>query len=147
MYKKIGFIAPIIITLAVSFLNDAFAQNVYKIDRTHSTVGFAVSHIQVGIVRGEFADYSGEVEFEKENPDAFRAEVVIEAKSINTRLEARDKHLRGADFFDVENYPTITFKAKKLLKEGNHYTIIGDLTIRGVTKELSGPALFFLSLV
>lgn len=140
MYKKGDFIAFVIITLAVLFANDAFAKNIYRIDPTHSTIGFAVSHVQVGIVRGEFTDYSGEIEFEKDAPDAFRGEIVIQAKSINTRLEARDKHLRSADFFNVENYPAITFKAKKLLKKGDDYRIIGDLTIRGITKELSGRA-------
>lgn len=121
------------------FTGNIFASDVYKIDPTHSTFGFAVRHMQVGVTRGVFTDYQGEIRYDQDNLDNFQAWVIIKTDSVDTRLAARDKHLRGADFFDVENYPTIVFRAKKLLKKGDGYEIIGDLTMRGVTKEVSGP--------
>ncbi|MFC1510543.1 YceI family protein [Candidatus Omnitrophota bacterium] len=111
----------------------------YKIDVTHSSIGFAVTHMEVGITRGVFTDYSGEVIFDKNNLDAFQAGIVINASSIDTRLEARDNHLRNEDFFHVEKYPTIIFKAKKLLNKAGGYEIVGDFTLRGVTREISVP--------
>lgn len=137
MYRKV-------IVLGVTFLallsaSNIYAKDRYKIDPTHSTFGFGVTHMQVGVVYGEFTDYSGEIEFDKDNLKAFKASVVIQTKSITTHLEARDKHLRGSDFFDVENYPAITFKSKKLLKKDDGYEIVGNLTMKGITREVSGP--------
>lgn len=109
----------------------------FKIDLSHSTVGFSVKHMGVGITRGVFKDYTGEAEFDAENLDDFTALIVIQAKSVDTRLEARDNHLRGVDFFDVENFPTITFKATKLVKKENGYELTGDFTLHGVTREVS----------
>lgn len=124
--------------LSMLFTSNIFASEVYKIDPTHSTIGFAVKHLQVGITRGVFTDFSGEVEFDKENPDSFKIWIVINTQSIDTRLEARDNHLRGEHFFDVENYPTIFFSAQKLLEKDDAFEIIGELTMRGVSKEVSG---------
>lgn len=112
-------------------------EKVFKVDPSHSTIGFAVTHMGVGVTRGVFTDYSGEAEFDEENLDAFSAIIVINVSSIDTRLKARDDHLRNSDFFDVENFPTITFKATKLVKKENGYELTGDFTLRGVTKEVS----------
>lgn len=120
------------------FTSSVFAADTYKIDPTHSTFGFAVKHMQVGVTRGIFTDFYGEITYDKDNLDDFKVWIIVKTQSINTKLEVRDKHLRNADFFDVENYPTIIFIGKKLLKNGNSYEIIGDLTMRGVTKEVSG---------
>ena len=134
--KKILMI--IIAVFAFFFATNVFAAT-YTIDKVHTTLGFAVKHLMVSMVRGEFTDYSGEINFDKENLKNFSSEVVIQAQSINTRNDDRDKHLRGADFFDAAQFPTITFKGKKLLQSGKNYTIVGDLTMKAVTKTISIP--------
>ena len=119
--------------------NNVFAQSVYKIDRVHSSIGFAVKHLMISTTRGEFTDYTGEIQFDPEDLSSFSVDLVIEAKSINTRNEKRDGHLRNTDFFDVEKYPTLKFKGKQLVKNGDGYNLTGDLTIKGVTKEITVP--------
>jgi len=119
--------------------NNVFALGVYKIDGVHSSIGFAVKHLMISTTRGEFTDYTGEIQFEPENLSSFKADIVIEAKSINTRNESRDGHLMAADFFDVQQYPTLEFKGKQLTKNGDGYDLIGDLTIKAVTKEITIP--------
>ncbi len=136
MWKRI---AIGIITLVAISTNNVFAADTYKIDPTHSTVGFEVRHLRVGITRGVFTDYSGEIQFDKEKPEDFRAWGIIQTESIDTRLKARDDHLKGKEFFDVKTYPTITVKSKKLIKKGDSYEMFADLTMRGVTREVSAP--------
>lgn len=112
---------------------------VYDIDPGHSTIGFAVKHLQVGTTRGGFGDYTGKIEYDESDLSKFNADVVIQAKSIDTKLEARDNHLRNPDFLDTDNNATITFKNAKLEKRGEGTVIVGDLTIRGVTKSVTIP--------
>ena len=117
----------------------AVAAETYQIDRAHSSLGFAVKHLTVSTVNGEFTDYSGAIQFEKADPSMFAIEVNIKTASIDTRQKQRDDHLRGADFFDAEKFPVISFKSKKLTAQGNSYLLTGDLTMHGVTKEISIP--------
>ena len=112
----------------------------YTIDPVHSTIGFAVKHLVVGTTRGDFEDYAGTIGFDGKDLASFSADVVIQAKSINTKNGDRDKHLRSADFLDVENNPTITFKGKSLAAKGDGFEVTGDLMIHGVTKEVVIPA-------
>ena len=119
--------------------NNVFAENVYKIDGVHSSIGFAIKHLMISTTRGVFTDYSGEIQFDPENLSTFSVDIVIEAKSIDTRNEGRDSHLKGADFFDVVQYPTLKFQGKELVKNGNGYDLTGDLTIKAVTKEITIP--------
>lgn len=128
----------LVIIFILFYLSGAFAADKYIIDAEHSTIGFAATHMEVSVVRGEFTDYKGEVLFDEKNIDDLRIDIVIKAKNIDTRLKARDDHLRSADFFDVQNYPVIIFKSKKILKRNTGYEIIGDLTMHGVTREVSG---------
>lgn len=130
----------IIIFLTLLAIRSAYAADTYIIDPGHSTIGFAVMHMEVSVTRGEFTEYHGEIVFDEKDISKLRGEIVIETKSINTRLEARDKHLRNEDFFDVEKYPTIVFRGTKFLKTDTGYVFIGDLTMHGVTREVSGPA-------
>ena len=127
-----------VVFLILLFTSSVFAEDAYKIDPTHSTFGFAVKHMQVGVTRGTFTDFRGEIRYDQDNLEGFKAWIVVSTESIDTRLEARDKHLKNKDFFDVENYPTIIFIGKKLLKNGDGYEIVGELTMRGVTKKVSG---------
>jgi len=132
----------VILTAVLSIVllgSNVSAQSVYKIDGVHSSIGFAVKHLMISTTRGEFTDYSGEIQFNPGDLSSFSADVVIEAKSIDTRNEGRDGHLRNADFFDVEKYPTISFKGKQLTKSSDGYDLSGDLTIKAVTKEITIP--------
>jgi polyisoprenoid-binding protein YceI len=88
-------------------------------------------------VSGAFTKMSGTAEWDPANPLQSKVDVTIEAASVNTRNEGRDKHLRSADFFDTDNHPTITFKSKRVEKASDgHLRLIGDMTLRGVTKEV-----------
>jgi len=119
--------------------NNVFAGNVYKIDGVHSSIGFAVKHLMISTARGEFTDYTGEIQFNAEDLSSFSLDIVIEAKSINTRNEKRDGHLMSEEFFDVEKYPTLSFTGKQLVKNSDGYDLTGDLTIKAVTKEITIP--------
>ena len=109
----------------------------YQIDSSHSSAGFTVRHMMVANVSGAFAKLSGTVEYDPANVGQSRIEAVIDAATVNTRNEKRDEHLRSADFFDTANHPTITFRSKKVEKSGEgQLRVVGDLTMRGVTKEV-----------
>ncbi|HEY0787143.1 MAG TPA: YceI family protein [Thermoanaerobaculia bacterium] len=114
----------------------AAAPPVWTIDSAHSSAEFAVRHMMVAKVKGRFGKISGTVTGDLAKPETAAVDVTIDATSINTDNENRDKHLRSADFFEVETYPTITFKSKKIVKAGDGLRMTGDLTIRGVTKEV-----------
>lgn len=110
----------------------------WQIDPAHSSVAFAVRHLMVSNVRGEFTQFSGTVISVGQRPETAEVAVTIETASINTRNADRDKHLRSADFLDVEKFPTMTFKSKKVQVHGqNKATVVGDLALHGVTKEVS----------
>jgi polyisoprenoid-binding protein YceI len=109
----------------------------YTIDTAHSRVGFVARHAMVTKVRGQFADFAATVHVDTENPAASSAEVTINVESISTGSPDRDGHLRSADFFDVENYPTITFRSTDVQRDGQEWTITGDLTIKDVTKPVT----------
>lgn len=108
----------------------------WTFDAAHSAVSFSVKHMMIATVRGSFGTFDGSVTFDEGNPETFSVEAWADAASIDTRNEKRDAHLRLADFFDVEKYPQLTFKSKRVVKTGDgRYTMAGDLTIHGVTKE------------
>ena len=109
----------------------------WRIDPTHTTVSFKVRHLGVTWVQGEFQRVSGKVRYDRKNPGASAADIVIDADSINTRNARRDNHLRNDDFLLVEKHPTITFKSKSVKNAGSDsLDLVGSLTIRGVTKEV-----------
>ena len=109
----------------------------WRIDPAHTTVTFKVRHLGVTWVRGEFQKVSGKVRYYRKNPGATKADIVIDAASINTRNARRDNHLRTDDFLLVEKHPYLTFKSKSVKNAGSDsLDLIGNLTIRGVTKEV-----------
>jgi len=108
----------------------------WNIDGSHSTAEFTVRHLMITNVRGRFGTLSGTVDFDLEKPEASQIDVTIDATSVDTRDEKRDAHLRSPDFFDVEKFPTLTFKSKSVKKGGEGFLATGDLTIHGVTKEV-----------
>ena len=113
----------------------------WQIDAAHSAVEFAVKHMMFTTVRGRFKDVKGTIEVDEQNPDRSAVNVEIAAASIDTGVADRDAHLRSADFLDVENHPTITFRSKRvegaMKKEGDRFKVVGDLTIRGKAMEVT----------
>ena len=117
----------------------AAATETFALDKTHSSVVFRIRHV-VSMVDGRFTDFDGKIWVDRERPTASKVEFTIQAASINTGHEKRDNHLRTADFFDVANHPTITFKSTKIEPKGEGvYEVTGDFTMRGVTKTMSFP--------
>lgn len=112
------------------------AQGTYTIDAVHSNVGFKVRHL-VSKTAGEFTDFEGTIVADFENLDASSVEFTIQASSIDTKDEKRDGHLRSADFFDVEQYPVITFTSSKITKiDDDSFAVAGTLTMHGVSKDI-----------
>ncbi len=113
------------------------ARTTWKVDPAHSQVEFAVRHMMITTVRGRFTDVKGTVVTEGNDPANAQVEVIIDANSIDTREPQRDAHLKSADFFDVEKFPYITFKSKRVTDvRGDEFKLVGDLTIHGVTREV-----------
>lgn len=116
----------------------AAAPNQWAIDPAHTSVGFTVRHMMVTNVHGSFGKVSGTVTYDGEDVSTVAADITIDATSITTNNEKRDAHLKSPDFFDVAQFPTITFKSKRAQKgSADAFKLIGDLTIRGVTKEVT----------
>jgi polyisoprenoid-binding protein YceI len=109
----------------------------WTIDASHSSVSFSVRHMMISNVRGEFQKLAGEVVYDPKNPEASKLTATIEVASIYTREEKREAHLRSADFFDAEKYPTITFVAKSVSRHGEGLSIVGALTIRDITHDVT----------
>jgi polyisoprenoid-binding protein YceI len=115
------------------------ATETYLFDKSHSKVGFQIRH-WLTKVEGRFTEYDGKILIDREKPANSSVEMTIQASSIDTGQERRDNHLRSADFFEVEKYPTITFKSSKVVpKEKDLYEVTGDLTMHGVTKTIVAP--------
>lgn len=109
----------------------------WTIDSSHTQVQFSVRHLMISKVRGSFEKFSGSVQLDESHPENTTVEVSIETASVNTRDAQRDGHLRSADFFNSEVFPTMTFKSKRVeLVDAAHARMVGDLTIRDVTKEV-----------
>ena len=109
----------------------------WQFDAGHTHIGFTGRHMMVATVRGQFEKFSGTVEFDEHDLTRSKADIQIEAASVNTHNVQRDEHLRSADFFDVEQYPAITFKSKRVVMQDEHHgQLIGDLTIRNITREV-----------
>ncbi|MEO5957001.1 MAG: YceI family protein [Nitrospiraceae bacterium] len=109
----------------------------WNVDPEHSTIEFRVAHMLVSKTTGRFMDYAGFIDMDAETGTVKAIEATIKTGSVNTNHEKRDAHLRNTDFFDVEHAPTMTFKMKSYTKTVEGYAAIGDLTLRGVTKEIT----------
>ena len=109
----------------------------WSFDTVHSQVSFSVKHMMISTVRGRFDTFSGTLDLDEENPAATSLDVTIDIASINTGDANRDTHLRSADFFETDKFPTATYKSTKVEKIGeNEYRIAGDLTLHGVTRNV-----------
>lgn len=109
----------------------------YQIDPKHSAARFKVRHMMIANVGGEFNNVSGTVDFDADKPDQSRIDASIDANSLHLGDPQRDAHVKGADFFDVAQFPTITFKSSKVAAAGSGYKVTGDLTLHGVTKPVT----------
>src|SRR3990172_9039288 len=109
----------------------------YDVDLDHSSIEFSVAHMVVSKTKGRFTDYKGFVEMDPDGAKIKTIEAVINTASINTMHEKRDGHLKDEDFFNVAKYPTITYKMKYSRKDGDNIIAIGDLTMLGVTREVT----------
>jgi polyisoprenoid-binding protein YceI len=110
----------------------------WEIDPAHTSVQFSVRHLMISNVRGELRKVAGTVQADDQDPTRSVIEATIDPASIDTREAKRDEHLRSADFLDVEHYPTITFRSKKITKTADRrYKVVGDLTLHGVTREVT----------
>ena len=131
MIKKITLL--LVILLFISSV--AFAEK-FKVDTAHTQIHFSVQHLVVFKVRGNFNDFTGLIEADPKTKTLISAEATIQTASIDTRIEKRDQHLRSADFFDAINYPQMHFKSKSITGSGDNIIMVGDITIKGVTREI-----------
>lgn len=109
----------------------------YTIDSAHSSVAFSVRHMVVAKTRGRFTKFSGSFAFDPEDASKSHVDVAIDVSSIDTHEAQRDGHLKGADFFDAEKFKELTFKSKRVEGSGSDLRVTGDLTIKGVTHEVT----------
>lgn len=109
-------------------------RTIWNLDPTHSEIAFKVKHLMIANVKGVFQKVNAKMTMAGDDLTTAQADATIEAASIFTNEENRDNHLRGADFFDVEKHPTITFAGTGLQAKGDAYVLTGDLTIKGITK-------------
>lgn len=110
----------------------------WKVDRVHSSVHFKVSHLVISKVVGEFGEFDATLNFDGKDVGAGSVEMTLKMASISTDNADRDGHLKSPDFFDAAKYPDITFKSKKVIKgDGKKFQLVGDMTMRGVTKEVT----------
>ena len=109
----------------------------WTIDAAHTEAGFAVKHLMISTVRGRFGALAGTVSFDPDDLSTGSADVTIDVTSIDTREAKRDEHLRSADFFETDKFPALTFKSRRVQAvKGNAFQLVGDLTIKGVTREV-----------
>jgi polyisoprenoid-binding protein YceI len=111
----------------------------YQLDKNHSVIGFSIRHNEISLVSGRFKDFTGSIHFDDKDVSKSSVEFKAKVESIDTGVTARDNHLRTADFFEVAKYPEMTFKSTKVERKGKAYNLTGDLTIKGVTRQVVLP--------
>lgn len=141
MARRISAVSAVALLATLSAFGQA---STWNIDPNHSTAQFTVRHMAISNVTGSFTKVTGTAVFDEKDITQSQVNASIEVNSIDTRVEMRDKDLRSANFFDVEKYPTIDFKSKRIVKTGDKLQMIGDLTMHSTTREvtldLDGPS-------
>lgn len=126
------------IALSAILLTSSLTAATWDIDQAHSEVGFQVKHMVIAKVNGKFDSFSGTIDFDGKNFQNASVAVTIDVKSIDTDNEKRDGHLKSGDFFLADSFPQITFKSTRVIPgENDKFQIVGDLTIRGVTRQVT----------
>jgi polyisoprenoid-binding protein YceI len=124
--------------LALFLAVSAAAQtSIWTIDPKHSTAQFTVRHLAISNVSGNFTSVTGTLDLNEKDITQSQVSAVIDVSSVDTRVSDRDKDLRSPNFFDVEKYPTIEFKSKRIVNSGGKLQVIGDLTMHGTTREVT----------
>lgn len=127
--------------LVVLLASPAALADKYDVDAAHSTLGFSIGHVGLTDIDGRFGDFSGVIHWDPKDPNGTSVAFTAQAKSVDTGVAKRDEHLRTADFFEVEKYPTLTFKSTRVSHLGeDRYRVDGDLTIHGVTRPVTTTA-------
>lgn len=135
----------IIIALAILLAAGSLSAVDWKVDNTHSTIRFTIRHLVVSSVAGSFSDFSGTVQWDgaRDNLVDGKGDLNIDVASISTGNVNRDEHLRGADFFDVEQFPSITFTWTKVIPgEGDGFQLVGEMTMKGISKATTFDCVF-----
>lgn len=118
---------------------DPLATGTYNFDPAHTVIGFGVRHLGIALVEGRFKDIKGSVEYDAEDVTKSSVNFTAKIDGIDTGVAPRDTHLKSADFFEAEKYPEMTFKSTKVERANGRLVLTGDLTIKGVTKQVSFP--------
>ncbi len=132
--QRIGIVSAIALLASLSALAQT---STWNIDPTHSTAQFTVRHLAISNVSGNFTKVTGNVVLNEKDITQSQVSASIDVSSVDTRVEARNKDLKSPNFFDVEKYPTIEFKSKRIVSGGGKLQLIGDLTIHGTTREVT----------
>jgi len=128
-------IAPAV-AAAIAFAIPAAQAEPYTLDKSHTAITFTIDHLGFSLTHGRFSEFEAEIDFDQEDPSKSKVSFTIQADSIDTGWEARDKHVRGPDFLNVEKHPVITFVSKEIEVTGDEAaTMTGDLTMNGQTNE------------
>lgn len=126
-----------ILIFAIMFSTTLMGQSTWTLDKAHAKLGFSISHLMISTIEGNFKTFDAKISSTKDDFTDASANLTAEVKSINTDNEQRDTHLKSADFFDADKYPTVTFKTTSIKKvKDNNYIVIGNLTMHGVTKSI-----------
>ena len=133
-FPRIGAASAILLIASLSALAQT---STWNIDPAHSTAQFTVRHLAISNVTGSFTKVTGSVVLNEKDIAQSQISASIDVNSVDTRVEARDKDLKSPNFFDVEKYPTIEFKSKRIVSSGGKLQLIGDLTIHGTTHEVT----------
>jgi len=138
MLRKLRLVTVLLAICAVAV--GAPVPTKYSADANHSNVGFSVPILDgVSHVKGKFTSFTIDLDYDADNISKSTVNAVIKTASIDTGIDARDKHLRSPDFFDAEKFPEITFQSKRVEKKGKNFLAIGDFSMHGVTKEIAIP--------
>jgi polyisoprenoid-binding protein YceI len=129
----------LILFIALLVLPAAQAADTYQIDQKDSSIGFSVRHMVINKVHGRFTDFSGTVSLDPDDLTKSSVNASIKTASITTDDEARDRDLRSNKFLEVEKYPVMTFTSRRVEKNGDSYSLVGDLNLHGVSKEIKIP--------
>ena len=121
-------------------------KSIYSVDKAHSYIGFKVRHMGLVDVHGSFKDFKGTINFDSKKMRNSTVEFTAMVKSIETRVNGRNNHLKSKDFFEVEKYPELSFKSTRVKKKGKRYRVYGNLTMKGVKKEVMIPFRIFGSI-
>jgi len=140
--RKVIYVTAVlaITSLFCGATTSAQAADTYKVDPAHASFVFRIKHLDVSYVYGRFDKVAGAFDADEANPDAIKFDITVQAASVDTNVPQRDTHLKSSTFFDVKEFPTLTFKSSSVKKaDEKKYDVTGDLTIHGVTKTVTVP--------